>query len=539
MLRPLLLACLATALAAEALPAPVAVPDAQAFAVIVVPDLVATLGRCERIANLFAPGQVKPGQLAAALGGQFGDPGLAKLGKGPVVIAIGPGGMAPSAAIILPSSDPAVHAGALRQAKLQVEVVDALVVAGKGPADLALGKRIAAGYAALAAAAVDGDLRFLVAPARLVAAYRPVLAGFTQVMAGQLAKQPNGATTAALVGLEIQGLLLASDDLETVQCDVRLTDLGITQRTLLAAKAGSRLAGALVAPPPAGATSAAARLGLEPGYMVSTGRYDMKAVNGWFADLLTELRQKPEGKDAITDEMIATVHAFGEAATGDFAMRMRAVDGNPMTMECAFASRPGTDLAAIYGRLMTCLFGDSVIGRMYTAMGMTAEVQKDVRTSAGATVGRVHYTLDATKMKAAEAQQMSAMVRDVEFASVPGFSVIANRPADLDRLIAGNAGVLPTTAAHVIGPGRDGYIDMDYVGLARAFILSGPLKDLPMAGAIAKVPPGEPTTAAWRTENGRLQIEASIPLVPLANLVAAMRPAGANAAPPPSEQPVF
>jgi hypothetical protein len=134
-----LCACIIAASATEQVPIPTPVPDQKAFAVIVVPNPAEALAHCEQIANLFAPTPLKPGDLAAMLGLPLGDPGLTKLGQGPVLIVLGPGGMAPTLAVIFPSTDTQRHAGSLRQATLQAEVAGNLVIAGRKAADLDLG----------------------------------------------------------------------------------------------------------------------------------------------------------------------------------------------------------------------------------------------------------------------------------------------------------------------------------------------------------------------------------------------------------------
>lgn len=540
MTRSLLLACLATALVAEALPQPAALPDAQAFAVVVVPSLKNTLTRCEQIADLFAPGMVKAGVLADVVGRRIDDPGLGRLADGPVVIVLGPGGMAPAVACLIPSSEPALHAAALRQAPLLAEVVGDLVVVGRQAGDLALGKRLAATYPALADQPVNGDLRLLVAPSRIVAAYRPVLGGLLQVMAGQMNKQPNGAEIAAILTLEAQALLMISDQVDAMQIDVDLADQTITSHTLITAVPGSKLAAAMVAPLPAQTPAPALRMGGEPGYMACTARFNSQALSGWAADLLVDLQQQPEGANLIPTELITMTRDMGSMMNGGFAMRMRAVEASPMVMDAAFDCRDGAALDRLYEGMLAAMFGDTTIGRMYAAMGMDATLERDVRRSGGFAVQRIHYSLDAAKLPAGQAEQMRSMMQDVEYAVIPGVALLAQQPADLDRLIQGGAGELTTTAARTFGPGRDGYVDVDYLGMMKAFIASPAMQaiqGMPFGAALAATPAGEPTGMTWSAADGRVAIDARIPLKPFADLAAAFRQAGGQAEP--AEQPVF
>ena len=538
MLRSLMLVVLATVCAAEALPQPAALPDAQIFAVVIVPNLKETLGRCEQIAELFAPGLVKAGALADLVGTRFDDPGLGKLAAGPLVVVIGPGGMAPSAALLIPSTEPELHAAAIRRTGVQVEIAGGLMVVGKKAADVALGQRLATSYASFAEMAIDGDMRVLIAPSRILAAYKPVLGGLIQVMTGQLAKQPNGEQLAAFLGLEVHALLMITDDIAALQIDVDLANQVVTTHTLLVAVPGSKLASAMVAPQPATAPAPALRMGNEPGYMLCTARFNGVALYSWMADLLSDLQKKPEGATLISDDLITMTRDMSTVMNGGVAMRMHALDGAPMSMDVAFDCQDATKLTSFYERMLTVMFGDTPIGRMYAAMGMSATLEHDVRKSGGFAVQRVHYVLDADKMPAGQADQMRNMMHDLEYAVIPGVALLSQNSASLDRLVQGGAGEMTTHAAQSFGQNRDGYVDVDYLALMKAVFANNPvMQGMPFAAALATMPASEPTSMAWSAAEGRVSVDARVPLKPFADLTAAFRQARNE--PAPVGQPVF
>lgn len=538
MLRPLMLVVLATVCAAEALPQPAALPDAQIFAVVVVPNLKDTLGRCEQIAELFAPGSVKAGALATLVGTRIDDPGLGKLAAGPLVVVVGPGGMAPSAALLIPSAEPELHAAAIRRTGVQVEIVGGLMVVGNKAADVALGQRLATSYASFAEMAIDGDMRVVIAPSRILAAYKPVLGGLIQVMTGQIAKQPNGQQMAAFLGLEVQALLMITDDIAALQIDVDLANQVVTTHTLLAAVPGSKLASAMVAPLPATAPAPALRMGNEPGYMLCTARFNGVALYSWMGDLLSDLQKKPEGATLISDDLITMTRDMSTVMNGGLAMRMRALDGAPMSMDVAFDCQDAAKLTSFYERMLTVMFGDTPIGHIYSGMGVSATLEHDVRKSGGFAVQRVHYVLDADKMPAGQADQMRNMMRDVEFSVIPGVALLSQNPASLDRLVQGGAGEMTTHAAQSFGQNHDGYVDVDYLALMKAVLTNNPaMQGMPFAAALATMPVSEPTSMAWSAAEGRVSVDARVPLKPFADLAAAVRQARNE--PAPVGQPVF
>lgn len=523
-MRPFILLLTACLLAASepTVPVPLAVPEG-AFAVVIVPDLRATLGRIELAAQALTPDSLPPGKLAEQLGTMLGDPNLANLGAGAVLIAIGPGGAVPSAAMIVPSNDPAGYVAAAQRLGHQAEAAGQLVVVGKKPADLALGKRIAQQHAALTAAPLRGDLRVLVAPQRIVTAYQPILAGFSTMVAGQMAKEPNGAVAAKIVGLEIAGFLAAIEDVAGCQCDLSLDGTTLTMDSTVQAKADGLLAKALVQPPVAAGPRLAKRMGLDPGYFVMIGSYHAPGACAWLAGLLETLRKQPAGKDIIDDATVALVREWGEAADGGFAMRLRAVGDQLMRIDGANGARDGVRLQALQKRITDIMFVNGPIADLYRQMGIGMTYTENVRASGSIPVARVAYTIDESKLPADQLTQMRQLMQDFELAALPDANLFANDPATLDLLVAGAGPALPTAAEHAVGPGRDGYVDLDWLGLAKMAMRANSAQVPGMAEAFAKLPSGAPLTGAWTARDGRLLWEGRIPLKPFFDFGKAMQ----------------
>ena len=532
----LVLATCLLAASEPAVPAPQAVPEGV-FAVVIVPDLRATLGRIELAAQALKPDSLPAGQLAEQLGAMVGDPGLAKLAAGASLIAIGPGGVAPNFAVIVPTSDPAAYVATAQRQGMQAEAIGTLVVVGNKAADLALGKLVAKDHAGLGAAAITRDLRLLIAPQRIVAAYKPVLAGFSAMITAQLAKEPNGAMMAKIVGLEIVGLFAVADDISNYQVDIGIEGTVIAAEHVLQAKSDSSLAQALIAPPLPDSTAIAARMGFDPGYLVTIGRYHPVGLSAWINDLLSRLQKEPAGKELIDDDLMAMVREWGDVTDGGFAMRLRAVGDQLMCLDGVSGLTDSTRFMALNRRMFAAMSADGPIADFYRELGIGMSFTENTRALGPIPVAKAAYTFDDAKLPADEAEQMRKLMQDLEMACLPKAVVFANAPADLDRLVAGGGQPLPTAAEHAIGPGRDGYLDFDWLTLMKVSLQMNGAALGGMADALAKLPPGEPMTSAWTARDGRALGELRLPLKPFFDFAKAMQGAFGRQDQPNGEEP--
>ena len=525
-------------------PAPMVMPDDTAYAVVVIPDLLATLGRIEAIADLFAPGKMPKGSLKAQLGNMLGDPELANFTGKPVVIVVGPGAPTPSFALLVPAKDPQMYLDAAVNFDLLLgKAVDGIAVMTKTPDGEILGEKIAKAYPNLVKAGPKGDIRFLIAPDKLSQAYGGMLGMFAQMAAGQ----GGNPEAAQLMGLELAGMMAMAADVTSVQLDLRLDAAGIIgEEFTIAAKPGSAFATALAAPAAVVGPRAASRLGAEPSLMSMSGRVNWNAMSTYTGKILDDLKAKPEGKELISDELIATVKAWGATLTGDSAFRLRSVDSETMPFQwdglygCADSVKAEANVDSVFKLLAP----GTTMGKMYERMGMTMSLAKAKRKSpSGVPVHKVSMTLDETKLPPAQAQQMKMWTQGYELAMPKGWFVMAQDPAQLDSIIAGTGKGMSTAAEKAIGAGRHIYGDVDLIGFVRA--------TMKMSGmdAMVQIPDtvksGDPISMASTVANGRAFIEVQWPLAPLAELAKAMNGGGGRRGrgnvqqPPPDQDPAF
>jgi hypothetical protein len=353
-------------------PAPMAMPEESAYLVAVVPDLLATLGRIEAIAGVFAPGQMLPGALKNQLGAMLGDPGLANLVNKPLVVVVGPGAPTPSFALLVPAKNPQAYLDAgVNFGMLLGKTVDGLAVMTQTPDGEILGEKIAKVYPAMIQNVPKGDIRLLVSPDKLMQTYGGMLGMMAQMAAGQAGNQ-GGPATAKILGLEIAGLMAMTAELLTVQIDLRLDPVAIGEEITIAAKPGSGLAKALAAPAPAVGQRAAARMGNEPGIMAMSGRMNIQAFSSYVAKVMGDLKAKPEAQGVITDDLIAAIEQWGSGLTGDSAFRLRAVEGAmPMSWEGLYAANDQAKFEASIENMVKLFAGEGPLGELYRDMGLT------------------------------------------------------------------------------------------------------------------------------------------------------------------------
>ena len=378
MRRLLLFSCVALSLAGSGgflapalisadipVPAPMVMPDDTAYAVVVIPDLLATLGRIEAIADLFAPGKMPKGSLKAQLGNMLGDPELTNFTGKPVVIVVGPGAPTPSFALLVPAKDPQMYLDAAVNFDLLLgKAVDGIAVMTKTPDGEILGEKIAKAYPNLVKAGPKGDIRFLIAPDKLSQAYGGMLSMFAQMAAGQ----GGNPEAAQLMGLELAGMTAMAADVTSVQLDLRLDAAGIIgEEFTIAAKPGSAFATALAAPAAVVGPRAASRLGAEPSLMSMSGRVNWNAMSTYTGKILDDLKAKPEGKELISDELIATVKAWGATLTGDSAFRLRLVDSEtmPFQWDGVYGCADSVKAEATVDSVFKLLAPGTTMGKMY------------------------------------------------------------------------------------------------------------------------------------------------------------------------------
>lgn len=539
-----LVLCPAVVVAADSWqpPVPQAMVDDQAFAVATITDATATLAHIDGIVRRFDETAV-PGQVGEQLTSLLGLTDASVIAPGPVLIAVGPGGAAPAVALILPC----LHAGAQLAGVTEAGFVaeaegNLLIIALAGPA-IDLGRRVAAQHAAIAADPPPVAVRIGIAPPRILDAYRFVLPTLPTLAKAQIQRDPQTAPLAPLCGLTISSMLAAAEDLAAIQLDLFHEDFSIRSEMVVAARADSGLAAALVAPTERDLAPVAHRLGFEPGFLVMLGSSPMDAQMRWIKALLISQRDTPDGKTVIDDDLIAMCDAWIGIATGPMGIRIRSGADGVMISDGVLAITDSERHRTAQRAMMT-----GPLAQFFAALGIAVTFDEAVRESNGLPVDRISYAAaepaNAEVPADADADAEAAQAEDVdapetitatammlhelpiqEHAYPPGFSVWSDDPAGLDALVQGSDARLPTSAARVFGDGRDGYVDWCLIrqmqGQMRDQMKLMAEMDFPLGDMFAPMlalPPGEPMTATWSTVDGRLGMEWRIPLQPMLDL---------------------
>lgn len=505
----LILICLSTMPAIE-VPAPAAMPDAQTYAVLAIPDLRATLTHIEAAAAAFGD-PLPPGLLAMGLGGQLGDPGLAKLGAGPIFAVVAPGVPLPGWAVILPALKPADYAAALSKMGLAAEALATSVVIAQTIDGIDLGKRLAPSLAALAPTAVAADLRLVVATDRLAAAYMPFLLQMMEQASRAQAAKPVAAANSfkflAVFGAVAQSL---AQECGSVQVDLALSASGLRIDTINAPRPGGILSKGLIAPRPAAAKPFATRLGAGDGHLTMVGRINPALITA-LADVLTPFTTNPKTSAMITPDLVNLLRDSAGICSGEMAFRQGA--GGAMAAQEGFYGITNQAKAIALADRMSAMLAKGPLADLNREMGITMNVQQKFRNGpAGTRIDRFSFVVDATKLPPGQGDMMAQMLKPSEFAFAPDALVMAADPTRLDTLLGAGFGPCVLTAEKTLGPGWDGYIDYDLGRQLRnqsAFMPGGAMGP---AAMLARMPVGTPLAIAWTFRDGRGRSVIDIPM---------------------------
>lgn len=529
----LLLPCCLIAAERPAIPAPSPLPDAQLFALVVIDDLPGLVTKLDALAARFAEKPPAEGALARAWKRMLGDEGVAAIGPGPALIAIGPGGVAPAVALVLPTAQPDLVAQALEgRRRIHVAAAGDAVIIAPQPGGLPLGQGLVPLRAALAVGEAGVDLRCLVAPARILTAYEPLITPGITMLKANFGRQPQGEQILPILLAEIAIARALVAQIDGIAVDLRVEDQAVSGTWTVAAASGTALAAAQVAPTAAWPDGLCRRLGDGPAWLKSAGHLNGPALCDFVADLAASLKDVPEVAPYLDDEVLDALWSWADLWDGTFAQRLHSRPDLPMVMESTIGVSDAERYLALTRTLMDAMLAAGPIADLYTAMGIAGTFTEQARMSGDQPVHRVSYTIDETKLNPAQAEQLRTSLRDLEFALPPGCLVMAQVPADLDRLLAGGAVPMTLTAATAIGPGRDLLMDLDLIGCAKDYATVLPVPwSQPLQEAFAPLAPGEPVVFAWTADQGRSLGEWRVPLQPIIDLIAAGR--AAFTAPPP------
>jgi hypothetical protein len=500
---------------------------------VVIPDLRALLAHVEETAATVAPGTLPPGTLGVMLGAQLGDPGLAGLGRGPLVLTVQSGASPvarPSVALFLPVSNPEPYEHALKKMGWTATRAPGLVMAGATGAPVPS----ADDYRRIAAQPFAGDLRLSLNVVDLTALYGPLMRSSFEAMTSGLAKAPPSAegapstrAVARMLQLEMRVLLMLLEQTESIVADLTLQPDAVLSETVISARPATALA-TLTSHPPAAPNAAASFLS-SPAVMVASYQLDAPRVASFVADLISRSAGDPATAAVATPELQAVVEEWGRAYTGEMALAMRTSAEAPLGMESVQKVRNEAAALALLEKAAALAAPGGPWHAFYVEMGMPMRMslRKDVRRHAGVPVHRFEMKLDARTLPAEQQASMALFMRDMELAFSRGYLLVAQEPQALDRLLdrvaAGKPAPAPLQAARAFGEGAHLYVDYDFFGLMRAMstvlpkgAAANPFADLPDTSA-------QPLLYAARLADERLTVETKLPLQPIADLVKAFK----------------
>ena len=504
---------------AESIPAPAVLPDDAAFLVVCVPDLMAALERLEQVGIAINP-EMPKGMMKMGLSQALDDPEMKNLGKGPVAIIIAPGVPMPIISLVIPAIQPQTYLDALTKNGSMGKIVGNNVVVSQLPDGIDLGELLCLQMTALSSVPVQGDLRVLVRLDRVVTAYGPFLAQMAMSLGAAGGNQPGQQHAAKLMPLYAALLQLVGAEMETMQCDLSLNPKAIVATVTTAAKAGSPLAKALVAPA-AGVFAAEKRLGATTEAVRVAGQINHAAMCAYTKQLLETLQKRPEAKDLITDQVLALIDRARAGYTGDWAMSLgkgNNKEGPAYVVRQALCVADGTAALDLQFGMLTHMFSEkTVLGKMYNDLGLSLKIARDQRSIGAAKVQKITMIMDDAKMPPGVAAVWKRAMLDTEFTVTNGFMLIS-QGAPIDGLVSATGKPAPLKARSDFGPGKALYADINLANLVQIFFQFMPFPTPGMDEALQKLPLADPVTTATSLAGGRVRTEWSLPTKSIAEL---------------------
>ena len=480
-------------------------PEA-AYGLILIPDLNRLSQHGAQLAALFQDAGPAQPTLRDWLAGLLGDPGLTNLAHTPIVGVVVPGVPAPGIALIIPCVKPQAYLDALANVNMTGQAIGTLAVVSNNPGALHAGVAIAASFQALIATPDAADIRVVLSPKRLAAAY----GGFLSAMIPMIAVR-SAPNVAQVLGTELSAVLTISADVEAVQSDLTWTGTTLTIDDSLVARTDSALAKALVAPPRDVVPSPAALLDNRDAFLAVAGRLNANASGAYIGSLGSTLANQPGFAGLITPALIADLSKAMTAQTGTLALQMFQSKGAPINLVEAIGSTDPKSLEAIQKEIMG-LFGAGFAMKM---LGATTVFDAGVRS-----VGKI--PIDRFTTTYAPGRQPPGMgpQQPIELACTDSFLLLSQDPAGLDAMILGTNHGMSLQAQKDFPAGMDFYGDLAPDVLANLVTVANPSFVPPAHLSHAAV------TMAWAFADGTARFHVHVPLgslTDIASIVASLK----------------
>jgi hypothetical protein len=502
-------------------PAVPIIADAEAFAVVVVPDLKAALGRLDQ-ALAAAKLPVPPGLIAKQLGMKIKDPTLAGLGAGPIIIAVAPGVPIPSWCAIVPMAKPAALQQLAADAGLSAEAVPGGFAIGSMMGGLELAKRLAPGLPALAKGIPAGtDFRILVASDRLAKTYLPLALGGIQMAMAQSAAaggKPAGPEQQRAMQAALTAVRLLFEQAGPLCIDLASSARG-WKVDVLAAPAPGVLADSLKPLPAAAGADLGARLGApdQPPVMAMVGRFP-PALYAGMARLLEAARKDPGIATMIDASLVKAMDGCASAFDGRLAMR-QGVAGNPLQQLAVMGVKDATGLRQVIAASMA-LFEKGVFADLLASSGMRLKLERAMRKAGAVEVDRMLYEIIPEVRPPGQAKMMQAMLQPIELAVAKDIFAFGGPSTAIDALLAGPAAQPLVLAAQSLPGQWDLRADWD-LALQMKYQFEMMRAQMPMVPQMfTDVKGGVPVRVGIAFGAGRVRTVAEVPAALIAQLAA-------------------
>ncbi len=281
---------------------------------IVIPDVRRLCASTESAINAVKPQALPAGSLATAIGAAIGDPKLALVGQGPVVMLVDSGGRALSATMMVPSTKPQDLVQAAQGRRIAAKVVGPLVAMSMIPDNLEIATEAA--YGAVIGHGTGCAVRVVVSPKNIAMTYCMVLQSMIEGLATpKTTGGPDGESMKNLLNLRSAIPIGIMFDLSAVQCDVDITDRNIDCAVSLIANPGSDLGKALVKPKtdPAVVTRLRTRLDGGPALCRMAGAVPWQLLGAYVKQLVGGV---PHAKDVVPAALLDAVEQVASVQDG-------------------------------------------------------------------------------------------------------------------------------------------------------------------------------------------------------------------------------
>ncbi len=456
---------------------------------IVIPDIVQTLDRMEKIAAAIDPAQFKPGALKGQAGALLGDPKFENIDRTkPMVMMIFQQTPADKAAVnsrenisyavFFPAKDKARYKKIFDNMNMPGIIKDNMLIIGNKKPAIADAQKETGLYKKITAQKLKSDIRFQLKIDTVMSAYSKEINGFTKTIQSMQEQQSQdieqtkkNAPFIAMGKLFAYGILDIAMQSKDYQFDISLNEKSLIFSSEHSAKQGTPLNSFYDGEAP-GVNKC---LSLLPGKgdLTYAGYFDMKRFKVFLDSIVSgAIKKDPAVKKDLDLTLIEEYKKFLDFYLGQFAV----VYGFDKSSRLEIHLAASTDRSPEDHQLMNEKFikiYNSAIEKMGngTAGAATYTMEKNVRKSSGYDVHKYIFKMDYSKMSEQEKNLIQKMFGEefsMEYAVANGYIVSSTSPQVLDKIITNTktgGSALVLQSMKTFGPGMDSYMDFDVIGL--------------------------------------------------------------------------